>query len=38
MNAERKNAKATLLNQTGEKLRAMMPWIASNKIVNQEKN
>ncbi|QKF83159.1 ketol-acid reductoisomerase [Halarcobacter ebronensis] len=38
MNAERKNAKASLLEQTGEKLRAMMPWIASNKIVDQSKN
>jgi ketol-acid reductoisomerase len=38
MNAERANAKASLIEQTGVKLREMMPWIASNKIVNQEKN
>ena len=38
MNAERKNAKASGIEQTGAKLRAMMPWIASNKIVNQDKN
>ncbi|XPV69001.1 MAG: ketol-acid reductoisomerase [Halarcobacter sp.] len=38
MNAERKNSRASRIEQTGEKLRAMMPWIASNKIVNQDKN
>jgi len=38
MNAERKNSKASKLEQTGERLRAMMPWIAANKIVNQDKN
>jgi ketol-acid reductoisomerase len=38
MNAERKNDKELLITKTGEKLRAMMPWIASNKIVNQETN
>jgi ketol-acid reductoisomerase len=38
MNAERANAKASLIEQTGSKLREMMPWIASNKIVNQDKN
>ncbi len=38
MNAERNNAKASLIEQTGEKLRAMMPWITANKIIDQEKN
>jgi len=26
------------IEQTGEKLRAMMPWIAANKLVDKEKN
>ncbi|MCP4970006.1 MAG: ketol-acid reductoisomerase [Arcobacter sp.] len=38
MNAERNNAKASLIEQTGDKLREMMPWISSSKIVNQDKN
>ncbi|MCB4743371.1 MAG: ketol-acid reductoisomerase [Sulfurovum sp.] len=38
MNAERANSRASLIEQTGEKLRTMMPWIAKNKIVNQDKN
>jgi ketol-acid reductoisomerase len=38
MNAERKNSRASLIEQTGSKLREMMPWIASNKIVDQDKN
>jgi ketol-acid reductoisomerase len=38
MNAERTNARASLIEQTGVKLRTMMPWIASNKIVDQDKN
>jgi ketol-acid reductoisomerase len=38
MNAERANAKASLIEQTGVKLRGMMPWIASNKIVKQNEN
>jgi len=38
MNAERKNDEASLLNQTGEKLRAMMPWIKEGKLVNKDKN
>jgi len=38
MNAERANAKASLIEQTGKQLREMMPWIASNKIVNTETN
>jgi len=38
MIAERNNAKASLIEKTGEKLRAMMPWITANKIVDQNKN
>jgi len=38
MNAERKNAAASKIEQTGNRLRAMMPWIAANKIVDQDKN
>ncbi len=38
MNAERKNSRASRIEQTGSKLREMMPWISSNKIVNQDKN
>ncbi|RXJ56404.1 ketol-acid reductoisomerase [Candidatus Marinarcus aquaticus] len=38
MNAERKNSKASLIEQTGAQLRSMMPWIAAKKIVQQDKN
>lgn len=38
MNAERKNSKASLIEQTGANLRSMMPWIAAKKIVQQDKN
>jgi len=38
MNAERNMAKESLIEKTGEKLRAMMPWITANKIVDKEKN
>ena len=38
MNAERKNSRASLIEQTGANLRSMMPWIAAKKIVNQETN
>ena len=38
MNAERNNAKASLIEKTGAKLREMMPWITANKIIDQEKN
>ncbi|MBE3605822.1 ketol-acid reductoisomerase [Campylobacter sp. RM13119] len=38
MNAERGIAERSLLNQTGKKLRAMMPWISAGKIVDQNKN
>jgi len=38
MNAERKNAAASLIEQTGNGLREVMPWIAKNKIVDTSKN
>ncbi len=38
MKAERANSQASLLEQTGKKLREMMPWISKNKIVDQETN
>ncbi|NPA81566.1 MAG: ketol-acid reductoisomerase [Epsilonproteobacteria bacterium] len=38
MNAERNNAKNSLIEKTGEKLREMMPWITANKIIDKEKN
>ena len=38
MNAERKNSRASLIEQTGAQLRSMMPWIAEKKIVQQDKN
>ncbi len=38
MNAERANARASKIEQTGVKLREMMPWISANKIVDQGKN
>ena len=38
MNAERGIAERSLLNQTGKKLRAMMPWISAGKLVDQNKN
>jgi ketol-acid reductoisomerase len=38
MNAERNNDKTKLITQTGNKLREMMPWIGSNKIVDTSKN
>ncbi len=38
MNAERKNSRTSRIEQTGSKLRQMMPWIASNKLVDQNKN
>jgi ketol-acid reductoisomerase len=38
MNAERANARASKIEQTGVELRKMMPWIAKNKIVNTDKN
>jgi ketol-acid reductoisomerase len=38
MNAERNSAEISKISQTGKKLRAMMPWIQANKIVDKEKN
>ena len=38
MKAERNNARASLIEQTGVQLREMMPWISANKIVDQETN
>ncbi|MBQ3674530.1 MAG: ketol-acid reductoisomerase, partial [Campylobacter sp.] len=38
MNAERGITANSLLSKTGEKLRAMMPWIAKGKLVNKDKN
>ena len=38
MKVERANAKASLIEQTGERLREMMPWISANKIVDKETN
>ncbi len=38
MNAERNNDKTKLITITGNKLREMMPWIGSKKIVDTSKN
>jgi len=38
MNAERANSQASLIEKTGRDLRAMMPWIAANKIVDKDNN
>ena len=38
MNAERNITANSLLSKTGDKLRAMMPWIAKGKLVNKDKN
>lgn len=38
MNAERKAAEASLLNQTGERLRGLMPWIKDGKLIDKSKN
>lgn len=38
MNAERNITANSLLSKTGEKLRAMMPWIAKGKLVDKDKN
>ncbi|WP_298783862.1 ketol-acid reductoisomerase [uncultured Campylobacter sp.] len=38
MNAERNITANSLLTKTGEKLRAMMPWIAKGKLINKDKN
>jgi len=36
--AQRRNLAAHQIEQVGEKLRAMMPWIGKNKLVDQTKN
>lgn len=38
MTARRRNNAAHPIEQTGEKLRAMMPWISANKIIDKDKN
>ncbi|MDR1285475.1 MAG: ketol-acid reductoisomerase [Campylobacteraceae bacterium] len=38
MNAERSRTDNSLIEQTGRKLRAMMPWISAGKIINKDKN
>ncbi len=38
MNSERKISENSLLEKTGRKLRAMMPWISQNKIIDKDKN
>ena len=38
MNAERANTQRSLIEQTGKKLREMMPWITSKKIIDKDKN
>ena len=38
MNAEREISKNSRIEATGRRLRGMMPWIAANKIVDQDKN
>ena len=38
MTARRRQMAAHPIEQTGAKLRAMMPWISANKIVDKSKN
>ena len=38
MQAERRNLADSGIEQVGEKLRSMMPWIKSNRLVDQDKN
>ncbi|MDA3044666.1 ketol-acid reductoisomerase [Campylobacter sp. VBCF_06 NA8] len=38
MNAERNMTANALITKTGERLRGMMPWIASGKIIDKDKN
>lgn len=38
MNAERKNLNAHKIEKVGGRLRAMMPWISANKLVDKDKN
>ena len=38
MNAERKNLAQHKIEKVGSRLRAMMPWIGANKLVDKERN
>ena len=38
MTARRRNMEAHPIEQTGTKLREMMPWIAANKIIDKDVN
>ncbi|WP_331775866.1 ketol-acid reductoisomerase [Sulfurospirillum sp. 1612] len=38
MNAERANARRSLIEKTGDKLRSMMPWITAKRIIDKDKN
>ena len=38
MNARRRNIADHQIEKTGEQLRAMMPWIAANKIIDKDVN
>jgi ketol-acid reductoisomerase len=38
MTARRRNNAAHPIEQVGAQLRAMMPWIAANKLVDKDKN
>ena len=38
MHAERRNLRESKIEKVGKKLRAMMPWIGANKLVDQDKN
>ena len=38
MTARRRNNAEHQIEQVGEQLRAMMPWIAANKLVDKDKN
>jgi ketol-acid reductoisomerase len=38
LKAARKMAAAHPIEETGAKLRAMMPWIGANKLVDKDKN
>ena len=38
LQAKRKMAKDELIEEVGERLRGMMPWIGTNKLVDKSKN
>ncbi len=38
MTARRRNNAAHPIEQVGEQLRGMMPWIEANKIIDKDKN